>query len=119
MNKTITCINCPIGCRISVELSENGEVLSVAGNTCPRGEKYAVQECTQPTRVITAVIPVQGSSMPLSLKTNVPVPKTKIQDIMKIIGQVSVSPPVSIGDVIIQNILDTGADVVATRSVPE
>ena len=36
--KTLTCICCPIGCMIEAEL-EGNHVLSVRGNSCPRGEK--------------------------------------------------------------------------------
>ena len=69
MEQSITCINCPMGCRMTVTVSPEGKVVSVSGNTCPRGEKYAVQECTVPVRMITAVIPVAGSEIPLSVKT--------------------------------------------------
>ena len=117
MVQTITCINCPMGCRMTVQLSEIGKVLSVTGNTCPRGEKYAVQECTLPVRMITAVIPVSGSPVPLSVKTSRPVPKSMIRDIMNELSRITVSLPVHIGQVIVSGILDTGADIVATRSI--
>ena len=78
MTQVITCINCPVGCRMTVLLSDDGEFLSVTGNTCPRGASYARQECTLPLRMITAVVPVTGSETPLSLKTSAPVPKKKI-----------------------------------------
>ena len=117
MEQTITCINCPMGCRMSVRLSQSGEVLSVTGNTCPRGERYAVQECTMPVRMITAVIPVSGSSVPLSVKTSQPVPKSMIKNIMKEMARITVSLPVHTGQVIVSGILDTDADIVATRSI--
>ena len=117
MDRTVTCINCPVGCRMNVTLSDQGDFLSVSGNTCPRGAKYAQQECTAPVRMITAVIPVRGSSIPLSVKTSVPVPKQLIPSVMQILSGLSVSVPVSIGDVLVRNILDTGADIIATRSV--
>ena len=58
MDKLITCINCPVGCRMTVTLSDGGDVLSVEGNTCPRGDRYARQESVQPLRMVTAVAPV-------------------------------------------------------------
>ena len=84
MQKTelITCINCPMGCRMEVTL-EDGAVISVKGNTCKRGETYAHQECTQPLRMITAVAPVKNSAAPVSLKTRTPIPKAKITDTRK------------------------------------
>ena len=118
MEQIITCINCPVGCRMAVQLSETGAFLSVSGNTCPRGAVYARQECTAPERMITAVIPAEGSSVPLSVKTSVPVPKSMIRSIMAELSRVSVKLPVSTGDVIIPDVLRTGADIVATRSLP-
>jgi CxxC motif-containing protein len=117
MDKVITCINCPVGCRMKVTLSDSGEFLSVTGNTCPRGAKYAAQECTCPKRIVTAVIPVPGSAVPLSVKTSAPVPKDLIHEIMKILGDTAVSLPVATGDVIIPDVLNTGADIVATRGL--
>ena len=118
MERMITCINCPVGCRMTVSLSETGEFLSVSGNTCPRGAKYAQQECTRPERMITAVIPVAGSDVPLSVKTAGPVPKDKIQAVMRALSEVEVSLPVQAGEPVVSNVLDTGVDVVATRSLP-
>ena len=117
MEQTITCINCPVGCRMTVTLSDHGEFVSVTGNTCPRGAKYAEQECTLPLRMITAVLPVAGSDTPLSVKTSSPVPKEMIAEIMEELSRVSVSTPISAGQVILPNILNTGADLVATRSL--
>ena len=114
----ITCINCPLGCRMSVALKE-GAVASVAGNTCPRGETYARQECTDPRRVITAVIPVSGSRTPLSVKTRTPVPKAKIADCMAALSRVRLSAPVESGAVVLSDVCGTGCDFVATRSVPQ
>ncbi len=117
MDKIITCINCPVGCRMTVQLSDEGVFLSAAGNTCPRGAKYAEQECTKPLRMITAVIPVSGSSRPLSVKTSAPVPKDRIREIMRVLAEVSVDTPVAAGDIIVRNILNSGADIVATRNL--
>ena len=117
MDQIITCINCPMGCRMTVSLSDTGTFLSVSGNTCPRGASYARQECTLPLRMITAVIPVRDSSIPLSVKTSCPVPKSLISDIMSALSDLVVSLPVNAGDVIVPDILHTGADIVATRSL--
>ena len=117
MEKTITCINCPVGCRMTVLLAEDGHVSSVSGNTCPRGEKYAVQECTLPERMITAVLPVDGSSVPLSVKTSRPVPKNLISDIMEELSRLHLTAPVYSGQIVLTDILGTGADIIATKSV--
>ena len=117
MDKMITCINCPVGCRMQVTMSDRGEFLSVTGNTCARGAKYAEQECTLPVRTITAVIPVSGCDTPLSVRTSEPVPKHMIPQIMKVLSELTVSSRVAIGDVLVENILETGADIIATRNV--
>ena len=117
MEQIITCINCPVGCRMIVTLTDSGEFESVSGNTCPRGASYARQECTLPLRMITAVIPVSGSRTPLSVKTNNPVPKKLIGSVMEELGRVSVSLPVRAGQVILRDVLGTGSDIVATRSL--
>ena len=117
MEQIITCINCPVGCRMTVRMSDAGEFQSVSGNTCPRGAKYAEQECTLPERMITAVLPVRNSPVPLSVKTSVPVPKRCISDIMHELSLVSIEAPVCIGQVILPDVLHTGADIVATRNL--
>jgi len=118
MIQTITCINCPVGCRMNVSLSdENGMFLSVTGNNCPRGASYARQECTLPERMITAVIPVQGSAVPLSVKTSKPVPKSLIPDVMSLLGSVKLNLPVRAGQIIIADIFGSGSDIIATRSL--
>lgn len=118
MEQIITCINCPVGCRMSVSLSDSGEFLSVSGNTCKRGAAYARQECTLPERMITAVIPVKESETPLSVKTSRPVPKSMVFQVMEELSRMDVHLPVSIGQVILPDVLRTGADIVATRSLP-
>ena len=117
MEQIITCICCPVGCRMNVHLSDSGEFISVSGNTCPRGAKYAQQECTSPERMITAVIPVSGSCIPLSVKSAAPVPKQMIHDIMRMLSCVSVSLPVHAGDIILHDVMNTGIDIIATRSL--
>ena len=117
MEQTITCINCPVGCRMTVSLSDTGEFLSVTGNTCPRGAKYAQQECTLPERMITAVIPVAGSETPLSVKTASPVPNKLISSGIDELARVQVSLPVTIGQIVLPDVLNTGVDIIATRSL--
>ncbi len=117
MEQQITCINCPVGCRMTVTLNEAGEVQRVEGNTWHRGDKYARQECTLPLRMITAVIPAGGSPVPLSVKTAAPVPRAMIGDVMEALRSVSVSAPVSQGQTVLRNVCGTGVDVIATRSI--
>lgn len=117
MEQNITCINCPLGCRMTVKLTPEGAFESVSGNTCKKGAIYAEQECTAPMRMVTAVIPVRGSGIPLSVKTSAPIPKEMIREVMKQLTNVEIDAPVAIGQVVVCNILGTGVDIVATRSV--
>lgn len=114
--ENITCINCPMGCRMEVTL-EDGQVVSVKGNTCKRGETYAHQECTLPLRMITAVAPLENRPVPVSLKTRTPIPKAKIDDCMRAIDSLRLNAPIQAGDVLIADIAGTGVDVIATKSV--
>ena len=115
--EVITCINCPMGCQMEVE-REGETVLSVTGNTCKRGEAYARQECVRPLRMVTAVAPVEGRDMPVSVKTRTPIPKQEIDDCMRAILAAPFRPPIAAGDVLIENVCGTGVDVIATKAVP-
>ena len=111
--KELICINCPLGCRLSVDDS-NLKDIKVTGNTCLRGVKYAVSEVTAPKRMVTSSVPVTGSTVSrVSVKTNNPVPKEKIFDVLKLIKKVKANAPVAIGDVLYANICDD-VDLVAT-----
>lgn len=116
--RDLICVSCPIGCAITVELSDSGEVLSVTGNTCKRGENYAKAECTHPERMVTSTVRVEGGRLPVvPVKTSAPIPKELIFDCMKEINKVKLNAPVAIGDVVIKNVANTGADIVATNEV--
>ena len=109
--KNLTCIGCPMGCQITVEV-EGEEVFSVTGNTCAIGDKYARQEVTHPERTVTG-----GEKDRCSVKTKGNIPKEKIFACMEAINHVLVAAPVRIGDVVIENVCGTGVDVVATKNV--
>ena len=112
MKRELTCIVCPMGCQLSVDF-EDGKILSVSGNTCPRGEKYASDECLCPKRTVTSTVRCNDGSV-LPVKTETTIPKDKIFECMKIINNVKVDLPISVGDVIIENVF--GSRVVATQN---
>lgn len=136
MKEELTCITCPLGCRLEAErLPEGG--LAVAGNRCPRGAAYAREELLAPKRVVTAtcrvVPPKRDEAMPRSAlalsrsaggaprripcKTAAPFPKERAGELLAEIYQVVVSLPVARGQVLISDALGSGIDVIATRSV--
>ena len=115
--KNLTCIGCPLGCQITVEL-ENGEVISVTGNTCKRGDDYARKEVTSPTRIVTSTVKVSGGNAPtVSVKTKSDIPKDRIFDCAKALKEVMVQAPIAIGDVVLENVAGIGVDIVATKAV--
>ncbi|MBR5649184.1 DUF1667 domain-containing protein [Pseudobutyrivibrio sp.] len=115
--RELTCIGCPMGCAITVEL-ENGEVVSVTGNTCGIGDKYARNEVTHPERTVTSTAVILGGDKPrVSVKTKSNIPKDKIDAVMKEIDAAVLQAPIRIGDIVVKNVCGTGVDVVATRNV--
>ena len=119
MKKTeLTCIRCPIGCAITVTQDDDGKVTDITGNSCPNGYKYAANEVTNPTRIVTTTVRVKGGTLPVvSVKTKGDVPKGKMFECVKAINKMEVSAPVAIGDVIVHDVAGTGVDVVATKNV--
>ena len=116
MEQQITCINCPVGCRMTV-IVEDGKVVSVTGNTCKRGVAYAEQECVAPQRMVTAVVTVADRKTPVSVKTRTPIPKAKIFDCMKELAAIKVVAPVKMGEVVCPNVCGTGVVIIATKNV--
>lgn len=115
--RTLTCIGCPLGCQITVEL-EDGCVKSVTGNTCPRGDAYARKEVTAPARIVTTTVHVSGGEIPVvSVKTAGEIPKGKIYDCVRALKETSVPAPVHIGQVILADVAGTGVNIVAAKNV--
>ena len=115
--RNLTCISCPMGCPITVEM-DGDEVVSVTGNTCKRGDVYARKEVTNPTRIVTSTVRVIGGKADMvSVKTKEDIPKGKIFDCVKALKGVEVEAPVKIGDVIVPDVAGTGVDIVATKNV--
>ena len=114
--RELICINCPLGCSLTVTM-DNGAVKKVEGNTCKKGEAYGKKEVTNPTRIVTSTVMVEGGKVGrVSVKTKDSIPKGKIFQCVKALKGVTVKAPVHIGDVIVANVADTGVDIVATRN---
>ena len=115
--RNLTCIGCPLGCSLSVQI-ENEQVVSVSGNTCPRGDAYARKEVTNPTRIVTSTVRVAGANGGMvSCKTQEDIPKNMIFDVVNALKDVEVNPPVRIGDVLVENVAGTCVNVVATKNM--
>lgn len=113
MKRNLTCIICPMGCQLCVTLDQ-GKVLEVSGNSCPRGAEYAKNECTHPMRTVTSTIRSEyGSRIPV--KTDRPIPKEHVLDCMAVIKKLTVKTPVKPGDILFENLY--GSNLVATAEV--
>jgi len=111
--KEFVCIVCPRGCHLSID-----ENLNVTGNTCPKGKQYAINEVTNPLRMLTSTVKVKGASLVrVPVITSVEIPKGKMFEVMKELNKVEVEAPVKMHDVIIKDVLGLGADIIATRSI--
>jgi CxxC motif-containing protein len=112
MEKNFICILCPRGCRIKVDDEGN-----ITGNFCKRGIGYVQTEMTAPTRVVTTTVRTIFPELPrISVKTDNPIPKGLIYKVMEKINETVIDKPMSIGDILIENILDTGSNIVLTKS---
>lgn len=119
---SLTCIICPMGCSMEVEVETNAsgqkKVLSVKDNGCKRGEQYAAKELQNPTRTLTTTIKVEGGQLPLvPVKTAGEVPKASLLQCMEVVRRASCKAPVKRGNVLIYDILGTGVNVVACADI--
>ncbi|MCC5896698.1 MAG: DUF1667 domain-containing protein [Phormidium sp. GEM2.Bin31] len=112
------CIGCPMGCRLEVD-DVDGEVVEVRGNSCRRGDAYGRQEHVAPTRMVTTTVRVEnGRWARLPVKTRDAIPKELMGDLCDALHTLTLQAPISMGDVVLPNALDTGVDVVASRDMP-
>ena len=111
--KELTCIVCPRGCRLRVD-----DEMNVTGNSCPRGEKYAIAELTNPTRTITSSIRVTNRPYTLvSVKTDKPIPKDQMFEVMQEINKLSIAAPTHIGQIVKERILGLDSNIVITKTI--
>ena len=114
MIKEMVCIVCPMGCHLKIDT----ESLNVTGNTCPRGPVYAKEELTAPKRVITSTVRIVGGGHNrLPVKTDMNIPKELNFECMKLLNNIEVKSPIKHGEIIIENVLGTGANIVACRDM--
>lgn len=115
-NKAITCILCPLGCKIDV-LKKKGTII-VKGAKCAKGKDYAIKEITNPVRVLTATIRVRNGILPLlPVKTTLSIPKKQVFTCLKKLYQLEVKAPVKMGTVIVKSIANTNSDIISTRGI--
>lgn len=113
------CIGCPLGCRLEVEEDAGGDIVEIRGFSCRKGRDFAVTEHTDPRRMVTTTVAVEGGRWArLPVRTVDPVPKDLVIDLCRALRTVTVAAPVRLGDVVLADALGTGVDVVASRDLP-
>jgi CxxC motif-containing protein len=113
--KNFVCIMCPKGCRLKVDV-KNG--YSVAGNGCSKGAEYGKKEAISPERLLTSTVEIKGgiySRCPV--KTDREIPKPLMFRAMELINAAEVYAPVRRGDIVISDILGTGANIIITKNM--
>jgi len=115
---TYLCIGCPLGCRLEVDESPEGDILEVRGFACRRGKEHAIQEHTDPRRMVSTTVAAEGGLWPrLPVRTESTVPKHAVRDVCRALRAIEVRAPVHLGDVIARDVAGTGVDIVATRDL--
>lgn len=118
MKQTLVCFLCPNSCELTAEETESG--LTVSGNRCPRGEAFAKQELLDPQRTLTSSVRIRGAELPLlSVRSDRPVKKAELLPLMEKLQTVECAAPVHLGDVILSDVGETGASIIATRTLLE
>jgi CxxC motif-containing protein len=114
----LTCIVCPIGCRLTVERTDGGDV-AVRGNRCPKGDVYGREEMLAPKRIVTAVVRTDSRAFPcIPVRTDKPMPRELVAGLIADLGRRSVRLPAARGQVLIENYKASGVNVVLTRTLP-
>ena len=116
--KHFVCVVCPIGCEIDV-VHDGGKIISTEGNKCEKSEEFVTQELIEPMRILTTTVRIQGSRWPvIPVRTDKAVPKRMFPRIMKELRRIKLRPPVNMLDLVVRDVLHTGVNVVATRTMP-
>lgn len=111
------CIRCPRGCHLEVDETRD---YAVTGNACPRGAEYGRNECLHPVRTVTATVACRGGSLErLPVKTDRSIPKERMMEVIRALGQLTIFGPVRMGDALVSNVCGTGANIVATRTTAQ
>ena len=118
MLRKFTCIMCPQGCDINVEIEKDTAIISIEGNRCPKGQEYVTQEIVNPMRNIATSVLVKDGELPLaSVRLTKMIPKNRIFDVMAEIKKVQVTAPVEEGQIVLYDVLGLGSDVMITKTV--
>ena len=117
MIKKLTCIDCPKGCGLEVDI-ENCRVNKVSGNKCPKGEQYAIAEIENPVRILTTTVLSEGLSMKMvPVRIDKPIPKSRMHEAMEEIKKLKISKPQRPGEIVLKHLLGLDVNLIVTRDV--
>lgn len=116
------CTTCPSECLLTVEVERNADghvaaARSVTGNSCPRGDKFAHHELTCPMRVLTTTVAVSGGEALLPARTAEAIPLALHAQAMALIRGLVVNAPIRMGDVVLENLLNTNINLIASMDI--
>jgi CxxC motif-containing protein len=115
--KHFTCVICPLGCEIDVEL-QGGNVVSMEGNKCQKGKEFVLQEVEEPMRILTTTVPIKGAKWAmLPVRTDKAIPKRLLFKVIEQLADIELQAPVKMYDVIVKDVAGTDANIVATRNM--
>ena len=116
INKNLICITCPMGCHL--EVTGTPDELMVTGGLCPKGETYAKDEITNPLRMVCTTVKIENAIHPvIPVKTDKAIPDKHKLDVVTAVKDITLKAPVKMGEIVIQNIFDTGVNIVTTRNM--
>jgi len=116
--KHFVCVVCPIGCEIDV-VHDGSKIISMEGSKCEKSEEFVSQELIEPMRILTTTVRIQGARWPvIPVRTDKTVPKRLFPRIMRQLRRIKLQTPVNMLDVVVKDVLRTGANIVATRTMP-
>ena len=111
----LICITCPRGCHLTVDEDND---YAVTGNACPRGKVYGYNEVTNPQRVVTSTVRTNSPVEPrCPVKTDGTIPKGKMFEAMEMLNAVTLETPVKAGQIVIENLFDTGVNFITCKSI--
>lgn len=112
----LTCIICPLGCSIDMKV-ENGEIIDIGGNDCKRGIDFAKTEFYNPQRMVTTMVTLNEGEYPfLPVISESEIPKKNLKDCIRLLQSIKVKAPIKMGDIVIENILGTGINIIAAKT---
>jgi CxxC motif-containing protein len=116
--KHFVCVVCPIGCEIDV-VHDGSKIISMEGNKCEKSEEFVSQELIEPMRILTTTVRIRGSRWPVTpVRTDKAVPKRLFPRIMKQLRRIELQAQINMLDVVVKDVLHTGANIIATRTMP-